>query len=81
MGGVNLDNSPPSFKSIDEIFFDIVNVLCERFQGLSPFEVLNTEIEEVFDLYVDCVIHDVKEKKKGNNNEEVWVTSKNATWH
>ena len=51
--------------------------------GLSPFEVLNTDLSEVLDLYVNCVIHDNKEKNNNNKNTggEQWVTSANATWH
>lgn len=60
--------------------FDIVNVLCGRFMGLSPFEVLNTDISDVYMLYTDCIVHDYKEKN-GNKNQEVWVTSKTANWH
>ena len=46
--------------------------------GLSPFEVLNTDFAEVMNMYVDCVIHDYKEK---NGQGDVWVTSKTANWH
>lgn len=76
---MKFNTSPPSFKTIDEIFFEIVEKLCERFIGLSPFEVLNTPIGEVFDLYVDVIIHDMKEKQ--GSNQDQWVTSANATWH
>ena len=48
--------------------------------ALSPFEVLNTPMEDVFELYVDVIIHDCKDKKTNKNND-VWVTSKTATWH
>lgn len=47
--------------------------------GLSPFEVLTSDLERVFDLYVDCLIHDKREKQ--NNSEDIWVTSQNANWH
>lgn len=63
------------------MYFNIIDALCNRFIGLSPFEVLNTPIEEVFDLYVDVVLHDYKNKNKQQDNNEEWVTSKNATWH
>lgn len=46
--------------------------------GLSPFEVMNTEIGEVYDLYVDALIY---EHRKENKADGVWVTSKTATWH
>ena len=50
--------------------------------GLSPFEVLNADFGEVMDLYTDVVLHDVKEKNGAMGKEQdVWVTSKNATWH
>lgn len=50
--------------------------------GLSPFEVLHTDLEDVLDLYVNCVIKDSKENKTNNRgNQDEWVTSKNASWH
>lgn len=49
--------------------------------ALSPFEVLNTDIALVFDIYVNCIIHDKKNKNSKNNEGEEWVTSQNATWH
>lgn len=79
MGGGN--GAPPVFKTTDEIFFELINTLCNRFIGLSPFEVLNRPTREVFDLYVDCIKHDRKKSNGGNNQQEVWVTSKTATWH
>lgn len=72
-------NSSPYFKkSVREGFYDVIDALCGRFQGLSPFEVMNSDMEDVYCLYVDVVIHDYKEKHKGDG---VWVTSKTATWH
>lgn len=47
--------------------------------GLSPFEVINADLEDVFNLYVDCIIH--ARREKGQNSNDEWVTSKNATWH
>ena len=79
-----MGNTAPSInKSTRELYFDILDVLCNRFNGLSPFEVNKTELGEVFDLYIDCIIHDQREKtnKETNNSQDVWVTSKNATWH
>ena len=49
--------------------------------ALSPFEVLNAPMSAVFDLYVNCIIHDKKSKGETSNKEVEWVTSKNATWH
>jgi len=49
--------------------------------GLSPFEILNRPTREVYDLYADLVIHDMKEKQGNNSKQDVWVTSANATWH
>ena len=80
MGGGEENGTPPIIKSIEESFFDLINCLCGRFIGLSPFEILNRPTREVYDLYTDVVIHDRKEKQ-GNNEQDVWVTSKNATWH
>lgn len=67
-------------KSVSESFYDIVDSLCGRFQGLSPFEVMNTELKDVYDLYVSVIVHDYKEKKSKPSDGE-WVTSKTATWH
>ena len=49
--------------------------------GLSPLEVLNADLSDVLELYVNCIIHDTKEKKKNNKEGDVWITSQNATWH
>lgn len=49
--------------------------------ALSPFEVLNTPMDQVYDIYVNCIIHDSKEKGLSKSREEEWVTSKTATWH
>jgi len=68
-------------SSVSESFFDVVDALCGRFQGLSPFEVMETDMAEVYDLYVSVIIHDFSEKKKGKPADGVWVTSQNATWH
>lgn len=49
--------------------------------GLTPFEVNNALMSEVFDIYVNCIIHDKKNKQGTNKKEKVeWVTSQNATW-
>ena len=47
--------------------------------GLSPFEVMNADLKDVYTLYVDVIIHDDKEKRGGDRIK--WVTSKTATWH
>ena len=72
------DNPPPTNKTINEIMFDMIDTLCKRFVGLTPFEVLNAPTKQVFELWVDMIIHD-----SNNKDEEKceWVTSKNATWH
>lgn len=50
--------------------------------GLSPFEVLHKDLNEVFELYVLCAIKESKAKKSTNNNKgDTWVTSKTANWH
>ena len=50
--------------------------------SLSPLEVLNADLSDVYDLYVNCIIYNDNDKDKGQTNKEVeWVTSKNATWH
>ena len=75
------DNPPSSNKTIGEILFGMIDTLCGRYIGLTPFEVLNSPTKQVFDLWVDVIIHD--QNSKGNQKEEKieWVTSKNATWH
>ena len=77
---MKLSASPVLDKSTDETYFDILDRLCGRFMALSPFEVLNSPTDEVYNLYVQAVIHDSREKKKGKKQDE-WVTSKTATWH
>ena len=52
--------------------------------GLTPLEVLNSPTRDVYDLYVDVIIHDTREKKVTNQKGKggaMWVTSKEATWH
>lgn len=72
-------SAPPSTnkQSISESFYNVVETLCNRFIGLSPFEVINAETRDVYDLFVDVVIYDSKNKKA----KEGWVSSKTATWH
>ena len=81
-GGVEVSSSPHSSNlKTSEILFGIVDTLCGRFMGMTPFEVMNAPLEDVLDLYVDCVLHDKKGKKKGKSSEDEWVTSKTASWH
>ena len=47
--------------------------------ALSPLEVLNAEMALVFDIYVNCIIHD--HKNKNQTSQEEWVTSQTANWH
>lgn len=80
-GGVEVSSSPTSSNlTTSEILFDIVDSLCGRFMGMTPFEVMNAPLEDVMDLYVDSILHE-KRDKKGKSSEEVWVTSKTASWH
>lgn len=58
----------------------IVDVLCQRFMGLSPYEVMNAPLDQTYALWVYCILHDSKKKQKANENVE-WVNSTNATWH
>ena len=75
------NNAAPSInKTNKEIEHDILDVLCGKFMGLSPFEVLHTDLSDVLDLYVNCVIKDSKEKTNTKEGD-VWVTSQNANWH
>lgn len=41
---------------------------------------MNMETRDVYDLFVDVVIHDSK-NKDSKGEKKVWVNSKNATWH
>jgi hypothetical protein len=77
-------NAPPSKRSNRESYHDIIDGLCGRYMGLSPIEVMNSDFNDVYDLYVDVVIKDYNEKhgsQKGDQGGAVWVTSKTATWH
>jgi hypothetical protein len=47
--------------------------------SISPFEILKADMNDVFDIYVNCILHDKASKNK--SKEDVWVTSSNATWH
>ena len=82
MGG----NPPPTDKTIDEIFFGIIDTLCRRYQGLTPFVVLNTPTNEVFNVWTDMILFDRENQDQNEHRNQKterieWVTSKNATWH
>ena len=80
-GGVEVSSSPHSSNlKTSEILFDIVDTLCGRFMALSPIEVMNAPLEDVINLYVDCMLHK-KREKNGKSSEGEWVTSKTASWH
>jgi len=49
--------------------------------ALTPFDILNADMALVFDIYVNCIIHDKREKGVNKNKGDVWVTSQNANWH
>jgi hypothetical protein len=81
------DNPPPTNQTIDEIFFGIIDTLCRRYQGLTPFVVLNTPTNEVLNVWTDMILYDRNNKDQDEQNGKQkadrieWVTSKNATWH
>lgn len=75
------ENPPSSNKTIDEILFEMIDTLCGRFMGLTPFEVLNSPTKQVFELWVDVIINDQNKNGKQKEERVEWVTSKNATWH
>lgn len=82
-----ISNTPPTKQKDqdrNEMFFEIVDGLCKRYMGLSPIEVMNSNIKDVFDLYVYVVLKGYKgenEPQKADQGGAVWVTSKTATWH
>jgi len=81
-----ITNTPPTKQNDnrDGMFFDILDGLCGRYTGLSPIEVMNSDIKDVFELYVYVVLKgykDASEPKKTDQGGAVWVTSKTATWH
>ena len=81
-GGVYLNGDAPSVnQSWREIFFVVVDYLCKRFTGLNPFEVIKKDLAEVYDLFVDSLIHDNKEKNNEKEQGDVWLTSQTASWH
>lgn len=59
----------------------MIETLCGRFIGLTPFEVLNSPTKQVFELWVDVILHDQNKNGKQKEEQIEWVTSKNATWH
>ena len=75
------ENPPSSNKTIDEIFFEMIDTLCGRVMGLTPFEVLKSPTKQVFELWVDVIINDQNKNGKQKEERVEWVTSKNATWH
>ena len=68
-------------RSVREVNFGIIDYLCGRFQGLSPFEILNSDIGDVYDLYVDSAINQIKSENEKGVEKRNWVTSKDASWH
>ena len=72
-------DAPSVIQSANEGFFEIITGLCRNFAGLSPFEILNSDLKDVYDLYVDTAIANYKKNKKSDG--AVWVTSKTASWH
>ena len=80
-----LGSSPTSEKrTARESFFDVIAFLCSRFPSLTPIEVLNSETRDVYDLYVDTILKDTRERKEGKAPTTIgakWVTSSEATWH
>ena len=71
-----MSKAAPSNTSISDFYFEVLEMLCQRFMALSPLDILNADMEQVFDLYVSCAIYDTRKKKR-----ESWVTSKTATWY
>ena len=66
------------------MFLDIIDGLCGRYMGLSPVELMNSDLKDVFDLYVYAVLKGYKSENKQQMTDHggaVWVTSKTATWH
>lgn len=76
-----MNDAPPVKQTVREGFYEIVDGLCRVFSGLSPFEVMNSDLQDVYDLYVDAAIAAHKKSKNNNSNNAVWVNSKTATWH
>lgn len=80
-----MNDAPPVKQTAREDFFNIIEFLCSGFNGLSPFDILNNDLEDVYNMCVDLAISTYKKNKDNktikNKDNAVWVTSKTATWH
>ena len=74
MGG----GSDTSTLSFSEIFFDLNESLCKRYEALTPFVVRREKVGEVFKLVNR--INRKNEREKGvQQNDVVWQDSKGNT--
>lgn len=75
-------NTTPENKNVTyrETFYSIIEVLTNKFTGLSPFDLLNAPTDEVLQLWTDTIINSNKNKKPTPTTEAEMVYSHNATW-
>lgn len=57
-----------STATLYESLFDVQVVLCERFRGLSPFEIRRERAGEVFNLLVRLKRHNEMKNQKSESN-------------
>ena len=70
-----------------ETLYSIIEMLTNKFVGLSPVELLNTPTDEVLELWTDTIINSKKDGKTPRTSKDEPATevetvySYNATWH
>lgn len=79
--------TPPDDRAITyrETFYSIIEVLTNKFTGLSPIDLLNAPTDEVLELWTDTIINSKKDGKntptrRSEPKEAEMVYSYNATW-
>lgn len=69
-----------------EAFYSIIEMLTNKFVGLSPIDLLNAPTDEVLELWTDTIINSNKDGKNTPTSknepsaEAETVYSYNATW-
>lgn len=80
--------TPPDNENVTyrETFYSIIELLTNKFTGLSPIDLLNAPTNEVLELWTDTIINrnkdgkPVPKSKDEPTTEAEMVYSYNATW-